>query len=251
MRLYPPVRPQLVSEVLDSAFKIFSASLLKALPYGMLLTLAGQLVNIYNIASGRLVRQVFPQDRLGWVLYVLSVALSLTLWAALILRQRAIAQGLPVSRRDEVATAIRKLPALAVLMILNGIAVVLGTLLIVVPGVYLLIMLWLAVPALVLEDQGPIAAMKSSWQLVRGHWWRTFGIFLVMIVVYFVFIVFGIVFAAIVVQVERGADIAVVTATSTVFIISLGAFSLPFIAAMMLAVFGDLQVRRAAAPAGA
>jgi len=245
-RLYPPPRPQLISEVLDTAFKIFSASLLKALPYGMLITLAGQLVNIYSLVTGRRVRRLFPQDPTGWVLYALGMILTLTLWAALILRQRAIAQGAPVALQAELAIAVRRLPALALVSIFNVIAVGVGIVLLVIPGVYFLIALWMAVPVLVLESTGPVDAIKSSLRLVRGHWWRTFAIFLVTIAIYFVFVVLGIVVAAMVVQLERGADVAVVTATSTVFIISLGAFSVPFIAAMTLAVLGDLAARRAA-----
>jgi hypothetical protein len=251
MQLYPPVRAQTIGEVLDTAFKIFSTSLLKALPYGMLITLAGQLVNIYNLATGRLVRRVLPQDRPGWVLYGVSVILTLTLWAALILRQRDILAGKPVSMWAEIAAAVRRLPALVAVTTLSVFAVGIGAVLLVIPGVYLLIALWMSVPALLLENRGPIDAINSSLRLMRGYWWRTFAIFLVTAAIYFVFVLFGVVFAAIVVQFERGADIAVVTATSTVFIISLGAFSAPFIAAIMLAVLGDLQVRRAALVAGA
>ena len=246
-RLYPPPRPQLISEVLDSAFRIFAASLLKALPYGMLITLAGQLVNIYNLATGRALRRLFPQDRIGWLLYALSLIVTLTLWAALILRQRAIAQGSVVAMQAELAAAVRTLPALALLSILNVIGVGVGIVLLIIPGLYMLIALWMAVPVLVLDRIGAIEAIKASFTLVRGHWWRTFAIFLATIAIYFVFVVLGIVFAAMLVQFERGADVAVVTATSTVFIISLGAFSVPFIAAVMLAVLGDLKVRRALA----
>jgi hypothetical protein len=245
-RLYPPTRPQLISEVLDTAFKIFSVSLLKTVPYGMLITLAGQLVNIYHLLSGRPVRRVLPQDPTGWVLYTISMILTLTLWAALILRQRAIAQGAPVRMQAELAVAVRRVAALAALTILEVLLVGIGTALLIIPGLYLLIALWMAVPLLVLESTGPIDAMKSSLRLMRGNWWRAFAIFLVTIAIYFVFILLGIVFAAMVVQLERGADLAVVTATSTVFVISLGAFSAPFIAAVMLATLGDLQAREAA-----
>ncbi|MQA95963.1 MAG: hypothetical protein GEV11_15405 [Streptosporangiales bacterium] len=46
------------------------------------------------------------------------------------------------------------------------------------------VMIWLYVgwalstPAVVLERQGVIAAMKRSFRLVKGSWWRTFGILL-------------------------------------------------------------------------
>ena len=245
-RLYPPTRPQLISEVLDTAFKIFSVSLLKTLPYGMLITLAGQLANIYNLVTGRLVRRMFPQDVTGWVLYAAGMFLTLTLWAALVLRQRAMAEAVPVSMAAELAAALRRVPALAVLTILNLVVVAVGMVLLVIPGLYLLVALWMSVPLLILEGSGPIDAMNSSWRLVRGNWWRACAILLVMIAVYFVFIILGIVIVAMAVQLERGADIAVVTATSTVFAISLGAFIGPFVAAVMLAMLGDLQARCAA-----
>jgi uncharacterized membrane protein len=85
--------------------------------------------------------------------------------------------------------------------------------------------------------------MKLSLHLMKGNWWRTFAIFLVSLVIVLVFYILGGIFAGIVAQFERGADIAVLTATSTVVIISLGAVSTPFFAAMTLAIFGDLKAR--------
>ncbi|HSY07840.1 MAG TPA: hypothetical protein VK820_04815 [Steroidobacteraceae bacterium] len=250
-RLYPPARPQLISEVLDTAFKIFSVSLLKTLPYSMLITLAGELVHIYNLVTGRLMRRILPRDATGWLLYAASMLLTLTLWAALVLRQRAVAEGAPVAVPAELAIALRRLPALVALTILNILAVAVGTLLLVIPGLYLLVALWMTVPLVILGGGGPIAAMKSSLRLVRGHWWRAFAMLLVMFAMYFVFTVLGIIIVAMVVQLERGADIAVVTATSTVFAISLAAFIAPLFSAVMLAVLGDLQARRAAVADGA
>ena len=48
----------------------------------------------------------------------------------------------------------------------------LGTLLFVVPGVYIggMLQLWL-VPVIV-QRAGPVAALRTSWQLVAGSWWR-------------------------------------------------------------------------------
>jgi hypothetical protein len=46
-------------------------------------------------------------------------------------------------------------------------------------AVWLWIKLSLAAPAIVLERQGVTAAMRRSWRLVKGSWWRLFGINLV------------------------------------------------------------------------
>src|ERR1700686_993304 len=51
--LYPPPRPQSVGEILDSAFRIFRATLLKCLPYATVAVIASQLPNIYYLATGR------------------------------------------------------------------------------------------------------------------------------------------------------------------------------------------------------
>ena len=50
----------------------------------------------------------------------------------------------------------------------------------VVPGIYLLILFLFAGQIAVLERIGPIASLKRSAQLVRGGWWRVFGMWLVV-----------------------------------------------------------------------
>jgi hypothetical protein len=245
-RLYPPARPQSISEVLDTAFQIFAISLLKTLPYGILTILAGQLGNIYNLATGRPLGPAWPHDAPSGLVYVASLILVPTLWAAMILRERAIAQGELNSMGAELARALRTIPTLLPMAIFMAVAVAVGIVLLVVPGVYLFIALSMAVPALVLERKGPIDAMKFSVHLMRGYWWRTLAIFLVTAVIVMVFYILAVVLVAIAVQFARGADVALVTAAATVLIIALGAFSTPFIAATALAVFGDLQVRHAA-----
>ncbi len=74
--LYPPSRPQAIGEVLDSAFRIFKATLLKSLPYSVLATVAGQLQNIYVIVTGRDLRPFSNSDPGYWAVYVLGAVLG-------------------------------------------------------------------------------------------------------------------------------------------------------------------------------
>lgn len=53
------------------------------------------------------------------------------------------------------------------------VVVMLGLFALVVPGIWLAVALALTTPALVLERLGPVAAMRRSFALVRGQWWRT------------------------------------------------------------------------------
>jgi len=65
---------------------------------------------------------------------------------------------------------ITKITALAVVI---GIV---GFLAAFVVSIWVSIRLTLAVPAVVLEGAGPVDALRRSWQLVQGSWWRVFGI---------------------------------------------------------------------------
>jgi hypothetical protein len=60
--------------------------------------------------------------------------------------------------------------------ILVGLTVGLGFIALVVPGIYLAIGLAFTTPALILEGQSVTAAMGRSRVLVKGDWWRVFGI---------------------------------------------------------------------------
>lgn len=70
--------------------------------------------------------------------------------------------------------------------ILIGIATGLGTLLLVVPGIFLALSWSVAVPARVMEPIGAIDAMSRSWRLVTGYRWQILGLVVIMIVVAFV-----------------------------------------------------------------
>lgn len=71
--------------------------------------------------------------------------------------------------------------------IVAGIAIVVGLVLLIVPGLYLLTIWCLIVPVVVLEGASVSAAFERSRQLVRGFGWQVFGtlvlVFLLLIVV--------------------------------------------------------------------
>jgi hypothetical protein len=82
--------------------------------------------------------------------------------------------------------------------ILAGIAIVIGFILIIVPGL-ILITIWAVIsPSIVVEDRGVMEAFGRSRELVRGQGWQVFGaIVLAFLIVIAVGIVFSIVGAAI------------------------------------------------------
>jgi hypothetical protein len=62
-------------------------------------------------------------------------------------------------------------------------AVLLGIVALIIPGIYLAIRLYFAPQAVVAEKKGPIDALRRSGELVHGMWWRVFGIAIVLALV--------------------------------------------------------------------
>ena len=78
--------------------------------------------------------------------------------------------------------------------ILAGIAIWIGLILIIVPGLYLITIWAVIVPVIVIERSGAMASFGRSRQLVRGHGWHVFG---TLVLVYIILLVVGLVLGAI------------------------------------------------------
>ena len=70
------------------------------------------------------------------------------------------------------------------LTILTGIAVVIGLVLLIVPGIIVYLALSVSVPVLVEERRGVIGSMERSAELTKGSRWRIFGLMLLYLIAY-------------------------------------------------------------------
>lgn len=73
-------------------------------------------------------------------------------------------------------TAIGRLPALVAGALIAGLAVIAGTVLLVVPGIYLAVKFALAGPAIVIDGHGPVEGLRASWRAVSGQFFTVFGV---------------------------------------------------------------------------
>lgn len=73
--------------------------------------------------------------------------------------------------QESLRDGLRRLRSLVWLTILYGLAVALGFLACIVPGVYLMVAFAVAVPALLFEDARGAKALRRSRSLLRGRWW--------------------------------------------------------------------------------
>ena len=80
--------------------------------------------------------------------------------------------------------------ALIVNGIMFAIAVAIGFVLLIIPGLFLLTIWAVVAPAIVVERRGPVEAFGRSHELVRGHGWTVFG---AIVLAFLIIIGFGIV----------------------------------------------------------
>jgi hypothetical protein len=135
-----------------------------------------------------------PNDRPGTAFFArLGIALA-TVWVVTVVL--AVVQagavtyatvrdlnGERASFREMLGAGLRRAPPVVVTGLLVWIAVLLGTLLLVVPGVILMVATSLALPATVVERPGARGAFRRSLALTRGRRWPLFAAGLVVLVV--------------------------------------------------------------------
>ncbi len=106
-----------------------------------------------------------------------------------------LVQDVRDGRRDDTVgdlfeAAMPAIVSLIVFGVLFGIAVGIGFVFLIVPGLILLTFWSVGAPAIVIEGLSPIEAFGRSWRLVRGNAWSVFGalllIFLIVLVIQFV-----------------------------------------------------------------
>ena len=93
--------------------------------------------------------------------------------------------------------------------LLTGLAIIVGMIVLIVPGVILSIWWAVALPALMREDLGVSEAMERSKDLTEGNRWRVFGLILVLFMP-FILLIFAVTGLAMVFGGE-GADEALTT----------------------------------------
>lgn len=85
---------------------------------------------------------------------------------------------------ESLSSAFRVLLPLIGLSILWALGVMVGFVLLLVPGIILLLMWAVAVPSLVIEREGVFAAFRRSAQLTEGSRWKILGLCIVLLVIY-------------------------------------------------------------------
>ena len=250
-----PGQPQSIGGVLDISFQLYKSSIGLVWPLCLLLILAGSPQYLYMLVEGTgAFTSTDPSAMFAlmarpgyWLINLLSMLLSLWVLGALFLKMNAIGAGTELGTRAALQAAVRRAPWMLILSLLFAIAIVVGLILLFVPGFILMVSLILGWTVLLLEGKGPVAALADSHRLVWGNWWRTAAIltvgFIVLCVVYFaVGALVGVVLPLMTLSMQ---DILLYTLVSTVLMgVVINLLVTPYYVALLLAIYWDLKLRK-------
>lgn len=260
--LYPPLKPRTFAELLDAVLQIFRLSLLKCLPYATLATIAAQLWSLYYLCRG-LQPKLDANDPVAVTIHGVGTLIFVMLATTLLLRQSSIAAGRPVVASADLLDTLKRAPAIVVIWLLAAAAVAVflvpafvlpapyrtaGFLVMLAPAIYIAIALSFALPALVLARKGVLASIAYSFRLVRGNWWRVAAMYGVGMGIV---LTLGLLVGAIIAMASSDNapdDAAISRAVSSAAVLAVLAIGLTFYSALILALFGDLEIRRMTRP---
>jgi hypothetical protein len=251
------LRPLGIGEILDAGIKVFLRHWRT-----LVLSVIGLILPV-QILSALIIASIAP-EQFDWTSSQTSVAESdqtafwigqavialltfITVLLATAVCFKAVADaylGVEPDWRRSLRFAVRRLGGLVAVSFIGGVLLVLAFLALIVPGIWLAVAFSVAVPALLLERLGPIAALRRSVRLVRGRWWPTAGALLVG------YLLIGIIGALVegvitVVPTLVAKDNTLVAALGAVVGGTVGsALTTPYSAAVVALVYFDLRVRK-------
>jgi hypothetical protein len=147
--------------------------------WGMYKTFARHLLAIafvIYVAAAVIVALLALAGRFGFVLGLLVILVAgYVLQATLVKAVQDVRDGrADLSISETISAVTPSLSAVIGASILASIGIWIGLILIIVPGLYLMTIWAVIVPAIVIERSGVLASFTRSRELVRGHGWHVF-----------------------------------------------------------------------------
>ena len=178
-----------IGGVLKATFQVFGKNLVPFILLGLVIAVPTIFV------QGWIARELSPlvASLASYFVNLLSFTL---LQAVFVYGVFHTLRGESTNVQDILVQSVRVFPYAIFASVVAGLAIVAGTLLLIVPGIILSVMLWLAVPAAAIEKKRPRAALERSAELTKGHRWKVFGflllyMFLGMVAAFAIFATLG------------------------------------------------------------
>jgi hypothetical protein len=247
----------MTGEVLDAAFRLFRAGLLRSLPYSGFAVLVLELPTLFTTFLWPASTGFAFADAHAAV-YFIVLLLSALLLGVVTLRLHAVSRGQRPGFRREVGTALWRWPsaivatvgALGIPLFLFGLRQVFTNIL---PGEALVVlgalMLWptglfvVALPAFWCDRLGPFQAIVRAVQISWRRSWRMAGAILAVVSLLAVFFVLAAIIVRLLVPLFGRADLFLIATLRSVLTLVVGAVGVPFVVAVLIVAYEDLKLR--------
>jgi hypothetical protein len=190
-----PTGPRSIGEVLDDAIRLYRQSFRPILPLlivSALLSVVPSLLigtnSTYGTSQAARLSALMQlvSSPTYWVTMLIVWLASLVLYGALFGSIDRVAKGGQMRFGEAFQLGLSRLPRMLVAALLFGLALAIGFVLFIIPGIYLMGIYQLVFVALVVEDAGIFQSFSRSSGLIKGYWWRSTVIVTVAIVILFV-----------------------------------------------------------------
>lgn len=258
MGFYPQA-PLSIGKVLDSGFTMYRSVLKRLLPLSLLIGVLSQLPQLapYAMVSaageGGLSGSTMLTVGVGFFIWFCAYLAFYNGW---IVSMDSLGRGgEALSVGQAFSAGLPKLVSVIAAFVLFMLAIMAGTVLLVIPGIILMGSLFFFWYFIVLENQGAVASLKNSHKLVWGNWWRAMTVVTVGGVIYLVaFFVVGMIGAVVLgISASGKTPEELAAGPGAGFFIFLGlnvvvnALLLPMWNSITLVLFRDLQLRKSGA----
>jgi hypothetical protein len=242
-----PSAPRTIGGVLDDSFRLYRESARDWWLPSLLLAVISAAAAVYltlRLGVGATPAMVFSVYKAPPMLLMLLVRIVVATWLFMTMFAviMATATNETLSRGEAFRKALRLVPSALGTGILYGLACVVGLILLIVPGLYVMTRLQLWPAALTLGRTNPFDALGSSWQMVKGHWWRTVTIlavltFMLIAMLFLVGFIAGLLFVVL-----RPTSLSAIVATQAVASL-INIVLTPVFPAAIVATYLDLRLR--------
>jgi len=171
-----------IGQVISTSIAVFLRNLVPftvitvivGIPYILVSLLGGGGIDAAEIErTGQLPSGFWGMAAITMLIFILTYALT---QSALIYGTVQDLRGQRASFGDCLSRGLSALPRVMIAALLASIAVAIGSMLLLIPGLILLVMWWVMVPAIVVEGADVGGSFGRSRDLTRGHRWGIFGI---------------------------------------------------------------------------
>jgi hypothetical protein len=247
-----PTAPLSIGGVLDSAIRLYRDSIRRswilALLYSVILGIFGffwslavnEAVVPGSKPSFQTLAAIFSPAAIAG--FAVATLVSMTFYGALMKTLSLWAKGDEShSLGGVIAVGVRRLPAVVLGAVVFVLAMMIGLILLVVPGIYIFGKFQLWMPAIFVDDASAMDAIGISWRLTRGRWWRGTAILTVALIMLYVFslpqaLVSGIITVSHWNPVESAIVTQLIAVVSSTIVV-------PMFAAILIVMYHDFKLR--------